>query len=90
MTRIGLHTFVIYNTPAIISTVEISPNEFETMVMFEDGDELECIRTYTLADARKTHNEVTNRWNDRVFKGSTAKLLGMPNLGQFVIPVVTC
>lgn len=90
MTAIGLHTFVYLNTTAMISTVQLEENLFETMVMFDDGDELECIRTRTLADAKKTHNEVMHRWNDRIYEGSTAKMLGAPNLGQFVTPVVTC
>lgn len=90
LNRIGLHTFVFCNTNAMISTVQLSENLFETMVMFADGDELECIRTATLADAKKTHNEVMRRWNDRIYEGSTAKLLGAPNLGQFVNPIVTC
>lgn len=90
LNRIGLHTFWFCNAKAMISTVQLEENLFETMVMFDDGDELECIRTHTLADAKKTHNEVMNRWNDRIYEGSTAKLLGAPNLGQFVTPVVTC
>lgn len=90
--RIALHTFWFCNHKAMISTVQLEPDLFETMVMYEDGlfDELDCIRTRTIADAKKTHNEVMNRWNDRVYEGSTAKLLGVPNLGQFVTPVVTC
>ena len=90
MTRIGLHIFVIHNIPAIISTVEIFPGEFETMVMYEDGDELECIRTNSRKAACKAHNEAVQCWNDRVYEGSTAKLLGAANLGQFVTAVVTC
>ena len=90
LNRIGLHTFWFCNTEAMISTVQPEDDLYETMVMFADGDELECIRTHTLADARKTHNEVMHRWNDRIYEGSTAKLLGVPNLGQFVTPVVTC
>lgn len=90
LNRIGLHTFVIFNTPAMISTVQLGENLFETMVLFEDGEDLEEIRTHTLEDARRTHNEVVNRWNDRVYEGSTAKLLGAANYGQFVKTVVAC
>lgn len=91
LNRIGLHTFWFCNAKAMISTVQLEENLFETMVMFaDDCEELECIRTSTLADAKNTHNEVMNRWNDRIYEGSTAKLLGTPNLGQFVTPVVTC
>ena len=90
MTRIALHTFVFCNTPARISTVEICKDLYETMVMFDDGDELEVHRTSNRADACRTHNEVMHRWTDRIYEGSTAKLLGAPNYGQFVTAVVAC
>lgn len=90
MTRIALHTFVFCNTPAMISTVQLDKTTFETMVMFDDGDEIESFRTGTVEEARKTHNEVMHRWNDKLYEGSTAKLLGAVNYGQFVTPVVTC
>lgn len=87
---IGRHTMIAFNHPAIISTIQLGDNLYETMVMFDDGEELECIRTRTLADAKRTHNEVMNRWNDHLYEGSVAKCLGFPNIGQFVHPVVTC
>ena len=90
MNRIALHTFTFCNAPARISTVELYTGHFETMVMFDDGDELEVITTNNIADARRTHNEVMHRWNDRIYEGSTAKLLGAVNYGQFVTAVVTC
>ena len=89
-TRIALHTFTFCNTPARISTVEIFPGEYETMVMFDDGDEIEVFTTYTFEDARHTHNDAVNRWNDRIYDGSTQKLLGVKNHGQFVTTVVAC
>lgn len=88
--RIGLHKFTYCNAPAVISTVQLAEDLFETMVMYDDGDELECIQTATVEEARKTHNEVMHRWNDRVYGGSIQKLLGVVNYGQFVTPVVTC
>ena len=90
MTHIALHTFIFCNSPGRISTVQIGKNLYETMVMFDDGDELEVHRTATIEDARRTHNEVMHRLNDRIYEGSTAKLLGAPNYGQFVNAVVTC
>lgn len=90
MKQIALHTFHYCNTAARISTVQFSEDSYETMVMFDDGDELECIRTNTAKDARRTHNEVMRRWNDRLYEGSIAKVLGAANLGQFVHPVITC
>ena len=44
MERIALHTFYIYNEPAMISTVNMF-GTYETMVMMDDGDELESYRT---------------------------------------------
>ena len=87
--RIALHTMVIYNTPAIISTVELF-GEYETMVMFEDGDELECIRTKNLEDAKETHNRLVREYNDKIYEGSIAKLIGALNYGQFVKTVKAC
>ena len=87
--RIALHTMVIYNTKAMISTVKVF-GEYETMVMFEDGDEIESITSASLGDARKAHNELVNKYNDKIYEGSTAKLLGVENLGQFVHTVKAC
>jgi hypothetical protein len=88
--RIGLHEFYYCNTKAIISTVQLSDNEFETMAMFEDGDELECVRTHDAKTAAKKHNEIMHKWNDKIYEGSTAKLLGADNYGQFVKTIVAC
>ena len=88
--KIGLHKFIWLNTEAMISTVQLSANSFETMVMFEDGEEIECVHTDNAKSAAKTHNEIMNKWNDKVYEGSTAKLLGVPNYGQFVETLVAC
>ena len=40
MKRIVLHKMNIFKANAIISTVQIAENEFETMVMFDDGEEI--------------------------------------------------
>ena len=89
MKHIALHSFYFCNAKARVSTVQLSEHEFETMVMFDDGDELEQIITSNRKDACKTHNEVMHRWNDKLYEGSTAKLLGAANIGQFMHPVVT-
>ena len=88
--RIGLHTFVWLNAPCRISTVQLSPSLYETMVMFDDGEEIEVLHSGTEEEARRVHNETMHRWNDRIFDGSTAKLLGAVNYGQFVTTVVPC
>ena len=89
MKRIALLEMIYLNTKAIISTVKLF-NYYETMVMFEDGDEIESFKTFTEADAKKLHNEVVNKWNDKLYEGSTAKLLGAENLGQFVKTIKSC
>lgn len=90
MERIGLHKMVYLREPAIISTVKLGEGLYETIVMWGDGEDVECTRTRTLEDARRTHNETMRRWNDKLYEGSIDKCLGFPNLGQFVKPVVMC
>lgn len=87
--RIALHTFVWLDTNSMISTVEFC-GKYETMVMFDDGDEIECYRSDTLEEARAKHNELVHKWNDRLYEGSIAKVLGAMNYGQFVTAVKTC
>ena len=88
---IGRHTFTVFNHEAAVSTIQLEADLFETLVYFtDDGEELECHRTRTLADAKRTHNAVMNRWNDRIYNGSVAKMIGFPNIGQFMHPVITC
>lgn len=89
MTKIGRHTATFCNETIIISTVELF-GEYETMVLFEDGEELECVRSSTLEEAKKNHNLIVNKWNDKIWEGSTARLLGVPNYGQFVKTVIAC
>lgn len=88
--RIALHEMVWCRRKAMISTVQISDTHFETMVMYNDGTELESFHTGTLKEARRVHNEAVMRWNDKIYEGSTAKCLGIENLGQFVKTVVAC
>ena len=86
MKKIRKHEMKIYNTKAMISTAEIF-GEYETMVMFEDGDELECYTSDTLEEALKIHDELVTKYNNDIYERSTAKLLGAKNNGQFVIQV---
>lgn len=90
MKRIALHKMNIFKANAIISTVQIAENEFETMIMFDDGEEIECFTTQTLEQAKEKHNETVSKWNDKIYDGSINKDLGFENYGKFVIPVVTC
>ena len=90
MERIALHTMYYYQEKAVISTVKIY-GYYETMVMYErDGEEIESIRTYSLEDAKATHNRLVNEYNDRIYDGSINKLLGAVNFGQFVKTVKAC
>ena len=77
--RIALNTFSFCNTKTLISTVEIF-GEYETMVMFEDGEELESFTSSTEEEARATHKETVERWNKRLAGDSLNKCLGIPNI----------
>lgn len=88
--RIALHTFVIHRQKAMISTVQLCENLFETMVMFSiSGEELESVQTHTLDEARKTHSEIVRRYDDMLYNDSIDKCLGFPKR-QYITPVVTC
>lgn len=90
MERIALHTMYYYQEKAVISTVKIY-GYYETMVMWEkDGEEIESVRTYSLEEAKKTHNALVNKYNDMIYEGSINKLLGAVNYGQFVKTVKAC
>ena len=90
MERIAMHTMYYYQEKAVISTVKIY-GYYETMVMYErDGEEIESVRTYSLEDAKATHNRLVNEYNDRIYEGSINKLLGAVNYGQFVKTVKAC
>ena len=66
MNRIALHTFTYCNDKAIISTVEIF-GEYETMVMFEDGTEIESFYADSLEEAKANHNNAVKTYNDKVY-----------------------
>lgn len=83
MKRIAKHTFRIHNTMAMVSTVQIY-GEYETMVMYEDGEELESYINQTYEEATACHNRLVNKYNDRLYESSLKKYFGVPNLGQFV------
>lgn len=89
--RIGLHRFHIHQRKAMVSTVEIEAGVFESIVMYEvEGDELECITSYDLRQAKRTHNRLIYKYNDMIYADSIHKQLGIPNIGQFLEPVVVC
>ena len=93
MERIALHTFYIYNEPAMINTVNMF-GTYETMVMMDDGDELESYRTKSLEEARATHNRLVHEYNDRLYdgtiRGRLLKAIGEPNVGQMVKCIKAC
>lgn len=89
MNRIALHTFTYCNDKAIISTVEIF-GEYETMVMFEDGTEIESFYADSLEEAKANHNNAVKSYNDKAYNGGISKLLGAKNNGQFVKTVIAC
>ena len=91
MERIALHTMHYLQHPARVSTVKLCDGLYETIVMWDDGEEIEPPeRTATMEEARELHDATMRRWNDRLYDGSIDKLLGVANLGQFVKPVSMC
>lgn len=71
---VAYNKFRFCNQTAIVSTVQYD-GVFETMVLYDDGLELETIRTRTLEDAKKTHAETYARWKAHAYDGSIQKLL---------------
>lgn len=56
------------NTPCIISTVYIPLfNEYQTMVMFEDGEEIDSYTTYSKEEALQLHKTLVEQWKDKLF-----------------------
>ncbi len=89
MERIALHTMTYHNHEAMISTVKVF-GAYETMVMYADGEEIETVTTSTETEARAAPNRLMHTYNDLIYAGSIAQLLGVPNLGQFVRTVKAC
>ena len=72
------------NEKLIIDTTYLFQSYYETMVMFEDGEEIDSHRFDDFGDAITKHMELVKFWNDKIYNGSTAKLLGVENKGQFM------
>lgn len=65
MERIKHNTISIDNTKATVSTVKLDNGSYETMVMFADGDEIECFTAPTRAEAEQEHIEIVNKYNSK-------------------------
>ena len=84
MERIALHKFPYLQDPAIISTVKLG-GFYETMVMWEDGEEIEPpVRTRDEAEACVLHLELVEKWREKLFEGSIAKLVGWTDASVLV------
>ena len=89
--RVGLAKMVVFGKAVMLSTVKLSDDCFETIVIFEqDGEELELIRTHDIEKAKKAHNYLLNKYNDLIYENSIDKLIGADNYGQYVTAVVAC
>ena len=85
MRKVMRHEMEYLAEPAVISTVELCEGLFETMVMWEDGEEIELpVRTRDEAEAVATHMELVERWREKLFEGSIAKLVGGTDRSMFV------
>lgn len=77
MRKVMRHRMEYLAEPAVISTVELCEGLFETMVMWEDGDEIEPpVRTRDEVEACVLHLELVERWRERLFEDSIYKYLG--------------
>lgn len=92
--RLGLAEIFIEGKKVLISTVKISfadlPEEYETMVLYENGEDIESKHTFSRKDAVNFHNSLVHKYNDLIYKKSLAKSLGFENYGQFVNVKVSC
>lgn len=89
MKMIGLHSLKIYKAVYDISTVETPDGLFETLVWHrKSGKELDCKRYANEEEAARGHVEIVRKWQDIAYDSSIDKVLGFPNVGQFVAPVV--
>ena len=52
----------ITKTGHTVSTAALLDGAFETMVFF-DGDEVDCIRTKTVANSKKAHKHMVSLWS---------------------------
>lgn len=87
MDNLALHKFNAFNSECLISTVKIF-NEYETMVLCEDGAELDCCRSASLEAAKEVHASFVKKWNDEVYNSSCDRFLGIVNHGQYVKPII--
>lgn len=77
MRRVARHEMEYLAEPAVISTVELREGLFETVAMWTDGEEIEPpVRTRDEAEAVATHMELVEKWREKLFEGSIAKLVG--------------
>ena len=85
MRKVMRHEMEYLAEPAVISTVELCEGLFETMVMWMDGEEIESpTRTRDEAEAVLVHLETVERWREKLFEGSIAKLVGGTDASMFV------
>ena len=62
MERINTNTVLIDNITATVSTVKLANGNYETTVIFTDGDEIECYTTRTVTEAEQKHIEIVNKY----------------------------
>ena len=87
MRKVMRHRMEYLAEPAVISTVELRGGLFETMVMWMDGEEIEPhVRTRDEAEAVAAHMELVEKWREKLFEGSIAKMVGGTDRSGFVMP----
>ena len=75
--KIARHVLHAFNSLVIISTVKLAEDLFETIVMFDDGEELDCVHAHTREAACRLHESTVLRWMSTIYDGSIDKCLGI-------------
>lgn len=78
MEQLMKHEFIMNNARTIISTVDMGGDKYETMVLRDDGTELESYINYNKCEALSTHEKLVIKYQDFIYNNSIEKLLGIP------------
>lgn len=86
MERIALHRMEYLGEPARVSTVRLGAGVYETLVMWDDGEEIEPpARTRDEWEALSLHMDAVERWRTRLFQGSIMQLAGGTDASALVV-----
>lgn len=84
--KIARHVLHAFNSQVIISTVKLAEGLFETIVMFDDGEELDCVHAHTREDACTLHENAVLHWTSIIYDGSIDKCIGIGSPMESIKP----